>query len=105
MLNNTGKQPEALARAGYRDKRSMGEYHISRVPEGWQLIKQGATRPSKRALTKGRLLQETERFLRGKDATLVIHNEDGSTVEKAYQAGKLVPPDWVHWEEQGNGSG
>ncbi len=77
----------------------MGDYHINRVPEGWQLIKRGATRPSKRATTKGRLIQETERFLRGKDAVLIIHNEDGTTVEKTYQAGKLVPPKWAKWQE------
>ncbi|GLK88082.1 DUF2188 domain-containing protein [Pseudomonas turukhanskensis] len=77
----------------------MGDYHINRVPEGWQLIKQGATRPSKRALTKGRLIQETERFLRGKDAVLIIHNEDGTTVEQTYQAGKVVPRQWAKWQE------
>ncbi|MEN0106350.1 MAG: DUF2188 domain-containing protein [Pseudomonas sp.] len=77
----------------------MGDYHINRVPEGWQLIKRGATRPSKRATTKGRLIQETERFLRGKDAVLIIHNEDGTTVERTYQAGKVVPQPWARWQD------
>ena len=78
----------------------MGDYHINRVPEGWQLIKSGATRPSKRARTKGRLLQETERFLKGKDAHLIIHNEDGTTLEKTYQGGQLVPVKWAKWSEE-----
>ncbi len=78
----------------------MGDYHINRVPEGWQLIKKGATRPSKRALTKARLLQETERFLRGKDATLIIHNEDGTTEEKSYLAGRVMPARWARWQEE-----
>jgi hypothetical protein len=82
----------------------MGDYHISRVPEGWQLIKRGATRPSKRAVTKGRLLQETERFLRGKDAVLIIHNEDGTTVEKIYEAGKVLPEKWAKLQEQEPGN-
>ncbi|WP_437881404.1 DUF2188 domain-containing protein [Pseudomonas sp. LRF_L74] len=66
----------------------MGIYHIRQTDAGWELIKQGATRASKRALTKGRILKEAQRFLSGKDALLVLHHEDGSSEQVNYPQGK-----------------
>ena len=64
----------------------MGTYHIRETDSGWELIKYGASRPSKRASSKLAILDETQQFLQSKVASLVVHHEDGSLQHLSYPA-------------------
>ncbi|WP_236451006.1 DUF2188 domain-containing protein [Stutzerimonas stutzeri] len=60
----------------------MDNYHISATDSGWELRKQGATRASKTAATKDKMLQITAAFLEGRTASVKIHKKDGTLQEE-----------------------
>ncbi len=60
----------------------MDNYHINATDNGWELRKQGATRASKTAATKDKMLQVTATFLEGKTASVKIHKKDGTIQEE-----------------------
>lgn len=59
----------------------MGCYHITPTDKGWELRKEGATRPSKTAAEREWLLEAIEAFMEKRAGTVLIHSEDG-TVEQ-----------------------
>lgn len=60
----------------------MNVYHINKTERGWELRKQGATRPSKVAATQEALLQLAAAFLENKKATVKIYGQDGYVQEE-----------------------
>ncbi|MGV8844078.1 MAG: DUF2188 domain-containing protein [Pseudomonas sp.] len=60
----------------------MNVYHINKTERGWELRKQGATRPSKVAATQEALLQLADAFLESRKATVKIHRQDGYEQEE-----------------------
>lgn len=60
----------------------MSIYRITRTVRGWELRKQGATRPSKIATSQAEILRLSEEFLKEKTATLIIHDPEGHPVEE-----------------------
>lgn len=60
----------------------MNVYHINKTERGWELRKQGATRPSKVAATQEGLLQLAEVFLENRKTTVKIHRQDGGVQEE-----------------------
>jgi hypothetical protein len=60
----------------------MENFHITPTDAGWELRKQGATRPSKRAQTKDEMLEVTSAFLANRIASVKIHKRDGSIQEE-----------------------
>lgn len=55
----------------------MKSYHISLTGRGWELRKEGATRPSKVAGTKEEILELAEHFMADKIAPVEIYSADG----------------------------
>ncbi|UVE16418.1 DUF2188 domain-containing protein [Pseudomonas sp. LS44] len=63
----------------------MSSYHVQPTATGWELRKEGATRPSKIAEDKQLILELTERFMRSRAGTVKVHAEDGDLErEQAY---------------------
>ncbi|BCG24868.1 hypothetical protein TUM18999_30590 [Pseudomonas tohonis] len=60
----------------------MGCYHISPTEKGWELRKEGATRPSKTASEKAVLLESIESFMQNRAGTVKVHGEDGSVEQE-----------------------
>lgn len=60
----------------------MENYHITKSDSGWELKKEGATRPSKTSSTKAEIIATASDFLDGKTASLKIHKEDGTIQEE-----------------------
>ena len=60
----------------------MENYHITKAENGWELKKEGATRPSKTGGTKAEIIATASDFLDGKTASLKIHKEDGTIQEE-----------------------
>lgn len=60
----------------------MSIYRITRTERGWELRKQGATRPSKTATSQAEILRLAADFLKDRIATLIIHDADGQAVEE-----------------------
>lgn len=60
----------------------MSTYHITKTERGWELRKQGATRPSKVAATQEDILRIAADFLQSRSATVAIHRADGSLQEE-----------------------
>ena len=61
---------------------TMNLSHITRTERGWELRKQGATRPSKTASSREALLKLTAIFLRDKPALVRLYHPDGSLQEE-----------------------
>lgn len=66
----------------------MGTYHVRETDSGWELIKYGASRPSRRAPSKSAILNASRRFLQTKVASLVVHHEDGSLQHFTYPSNR-----------------
>ena len=60
----------------------MNVYHINKTERGWELRKQGATRPSKVAASQEELLQLAAAFLESRRATVKIYGQDGEEQEE-----------------------
>ena len=60
----------------------MENYHITKSDNGWELKKEGATRPSKKGSTKAEILATASDFFDGKTVSLKIHKEDGTIQEE-----------------------
>ena len=60
----------------------MQNYHVTPTDTGWQLIKEGASRPARRAQTKKEMLTLMQEFMEGKKASVKIHLQDGSIQEE-----------------------
>ncbi|MET1077377.1 MAG: DUF2188 domain-containing protein [Pseudomonas sp.] len=62
----------------------MNLYHITHTERGWELRKQGATRPSKTASSREALLRLTADFLRDRPARVRLYHADGSLEEERH---------------------
>jgi len=60
----------------------MDNYHLNKVDDHWQLIKEGASRASKTGATKEAAMQQAHDFLADKTASLKIHGADGKIQEE-----------------------
>ncbi|UAW98682.1 DUF2188 domain-containing protein [Halopseudomonas nanhaiensis] len=60
----------------------MQNYHVTPTDNGWQLIKEGASRPARRAQTKKEMLTLMKEFMEGKTGSVKIHLQDGSIQEE-----------------------
>lgn len=70
----------------------MGCYHITPTDKGWELRKEGATRPSKTAAERERLLEAIEAFMEKRAGTVLIHSEDGTVEQELSYPRPVVRP-------------
>lgn len=75
----------------------MGCYHISPTDKGWELRKEGATRPSKTASERSELLDCIGSFMQNRSGTVKVHSEDGSVEQE------LRYPPARRFHDQANG--
>lgn len=69
----------------------MDNYHLNKIDDHWQLIKEGASRATKTGATKEAALQQAHDFLSDKTASLKIHNADGKIQEERTYPRKADP--------------
>lgn len=60
----------------------MNIYHAMPGERGWELIKQGATRPSKRAQSRDELVETISEFMINRPGVVKFYYEDGSLQEE-----------------------
>jgi hypothetical protein len=69
----------------------MDNYHLNKIDDHWQLIKEGASRATKTGATKEVALQQAHDFLMDKTASLKIHSADGKIQEERTYPRKADP--------------
>lgn len=69
----------------------MQSYHVTPTDNGWQLIREGASRPARRAQTKKEMLAVVQDFMEGKTASVKIHRQDGQIQEERTYPRRVDP--------------